>query len=563
MSQRTLLPMRLSRPVVLVAAALETLALRWWNGSSDGKVKLSSLALSFGLFVIGNFVVCVLYFTFIYPFYVSPTRNLPTAADRHWLLGHMLQLWSAPGGRCSRTWNKEVEHDGLLRFFMPFNIERLLAISPQAVADITVHNAYDWEKESVVRSALSTVTGVGLITSEGDEHQRQRRHMQPAFAFRLVKNLYPVFWDKSREVVQALTKRVRGGEAQMYVTPWASRVTLDIIGMATMGHDFSAVRDPDNKLVAQYTRVFEDQSLLRIFLALGKLMPQWMIFKLPVKRIRRFDDAMDAIRRVCQELIEEKRAKLREQEKDKTIEPDVDILSTAIQSEQFTDEGLQNQLMTFFAAGHETTSASLTWAIYALCLNPAMQTRLRAEVRAHLPSVDDDDAPAPTSVEIDRLVFLNAVVNETLRVYPAVPVTGRFAVKDTMVMGMPVARGTQVAIPQWAINADKGLWGDDAEAFNPDRWIDVRDDGVATLNKTGGAKSNYAMMTFLHGPRNCIGAGFAKGEFACLLAAWIGRFEFELVDKTLMDPEKLKIGGGVTIKPKDGLHVIAREVPGY
>lgn len=96
--------MRLSRPVVLVAAALETLALRWWNGSSDGKVKLSSLALSFGLFVIGNFVVCVLYFTFIYPFYVSPTRNLPTAADRHWLLGHMLQLWSAPGGRCSRTW---------------------------------------------------------------------------------------------------------------------------------------------------------------------------------------------------------------------------------------------------------------------------------------------------------------------------------------------------------------------------------------------------------------------------------------------------------------------------
>lgn len=443
---------------------------------------------------------------------------------------------------------------------MFFNQERLLALSPKAVADITVANAYAWEKQTVVRTALSTITGIGLITSEGDEHRRQRRHMLPAFNFRHIKDLYPVFWDKSREVVQAMTKST-GGEGRLYVSHWASLATLDIIGMAAMGRDFSAVRDPTNPLVAQYTSVFEGQSILRVFLALGLVLPQWLIEELPVKQIRKFRDASRTIRRVCQELIEEKRAKLEAQKADKTAQPDVDILSIALESGQFTDEGLQNQLMTFFAAGHETTSVSLTWAVYALCLNPAVQTRLRAEVRAHLPSVDDASA-ALTSVDFDRLPYLNAVVNETLRLYPAVPVTGRIAVQDTTVLGVPVARGTPVTIPQWAINVDTKLWGDDAMAFNPERWLDTRD-GVATLNPTGGASSNYALATFLHGPRSCIGAAFAKGEFACLLAAWVGRFEFELVDKELMDPAKLKVKGGVTIKPLDGLHVVARVVPGY
>ncbi|XWW96138.1 hypothetical protein V2A60_004109 [Cordyceps javanica] len=568
MSRIMALPRRLSWPAVTATAALETLVHRLYSqdAAAANQLKLSSLALSFGLFWIANVFVCALYFTFIYPFYVSPLRHLPSPGGRHWLMGHMPQLSKSAPGECSRTWNKEVEHDGLLRFFMFFNQERLIATSPKAVADITVANSYVWEKQSVVRMALSTVTGVGLVTSEGDEHRRQRRSMMPAFQFRHIKDLYPVFWDKSREVVQAMTRTLDGGaEGRLYVSHWASLATLDIIGMAAMGRDFSAVRDPDNKLVRQYTRVFEGQSLLRVFLVLGTVLPQWLIEELPVPRIREFRDAMRAIRSVCQELIDEKRAKLRAQKRDAAAAADdVDILSIALESGQFTDEGLQNQLMTFFAAGHETTSVSLTWAVYALCLNPAMQARLRAEVRANLPSVNDGAAArAVTSADLDRLPYLNAVVSETLRLYPSVPLTGRVAMRDTTVQGVAVARGTAVTIPQWAINVDRGLWGDDAEAFDPDRWLDARADGTCALNNTGGAASNYAMSTFLHGPRSCIGAAFARAEFACLLAAWVGRFEFELVDKTLMDPRKLKVKGGVTIKPEDGLHVIARVVDGY
>ncbi|KAJ3481184.1 hypothetical protein NLG97_g7889 [Lecanicillium saksenae] len=172
----SLLPRHLSWPGVTATAVLQTVALRLYatNGVTNEALKISSLVVPFALFWIGDLFICALYFTFIYGFYVSPTRHLPTVGGRHWLMGHIPQLYNAPPGECSKTWNKTVPHDGLLRFFMFFNQERLLAISPKAVAEITVANSYAWEKQGVVRNALSTITGVGLVTSEGDEHRKQR-----------------------------------------------------------------------------------------------------------------------------------------------------------------------------------------------------------------------------------------------------------------------------------------------------------------------------------------------------------------------------------------------------
>lgn len=440
--------------------------------------------------------------------------------------------------------------------------------SPKAIAEITVTNSYAFEKPMSTRRTLTSITGHGLIVTEGDEHRMQRRNMMPAFTFRHIKDLYPVFWDKTREGVKAMTAAVKGQEGELVVSSWASRSTLDIIGMAAMGRDFGAIRDPENALVKKYTRVFDSQSLMSLFMLLGLFMPRRMVEEFPLRSVREFKDGARSIRQVCDDLVKEKRAKLHAEKskpKDAQQKVEVDILSVALESGHFSDEGLADQLMTFFAAGHETTSASLTWAVYALCRHPAVQTRLREEVRANLPSVDDDEGGAAvTSVDIDRLPYLNAVVNETLRLYPAVPLSAREAVQDAVVQGVRIPRGTTLTLPPWAVNVDRTLWGDDADQFNPDRWIDRREsDGVEVPNNTGGASSNYAFFTFLHGPRSCIGSSFARGEFASLLAGWVGQFEFTLVDQELMDETKLKVKSGVTIKPEDGLRVVARVVPGY
>lgn len=378
----------------------------------------------------------------------------------------------------------------------------------------------------------------------------------PAFSFRHIKDLYPVFWDKARESVTRMTAAMstpsapnEGPSDVLEVANWASRATLDIIGVAGMGQDFNSLANPDNELSQIYGRIFAASRGGRFGQLLGIVFPMWLLRRLPFKRNLEIDDAVVTLKRICYELIATKRAKM---EKAGGTSSDVDILSVAIESGGFSDEDLVNQLMTFLAAGHETTASSMTWAIYLLCKHPDVQKRLRAEVRSALPSVSDPNTQV-SATDIDHIAYLHAVCSETSRVFPPVPMTFRVAAHDDTIVGHPIPKGTTVVLAPWATNVSTELWGPDAAEYNPERWM-----GNGKAN-TGGADSNYSYLTFLHGPRSCIGQGFAKAEFACLLAAWVGRFEFEFAD-----PEfELELQSGVTTRPKGGLKVRAKEVEGW
>jgi len=141
--------------------------------------------------------------------------------------------------------------------------------------------------------------------------------------------------------------------------------------------------------------------------------------------------------------------------------------------------------------------------------------------------------------------FLSAVCNETLRLYPPAPSTVRQAVVPTTICGVPIAKGTLVTIPPWAVNRSRALWGADAAKFIPERWLEGNNAA------TGGADSPYAFLTFLHGPRSCIGQSFARLEMKCLLALLITRFSFE----TAYPDQKVGIAGFITIKPAGGLRL--------
>lgn len=131
----------------------------------------------------------------------------------------------------------------------------------------------------------------------------------PAFAFRHVKELYPVFWSKSREMVERLqeasnssvptseTKNAPGQDPEksaadatvhapgaVEVAKWSSRATLDIIGQAGMGQDFEALRDPDNKLNMHYQNVFSFGKNAKIWQIAGFFIPFWILKRIPVSR---------------------------------------------------------------------------------------------------------------------------------------------------------------------------------------------------------------------------------------------------------------------------------------
>ncbi|KAH0595801.1 hypothetical protein MHUMG1_06349 [Metarhizium humberi] len=378
----------------------------------------------------------------------------------------------------------------------------------------------------------------------------------PAFAFRHIKDLYPVFWRKAREVVQAMSATANSdGIATLDALDWANRCTLDIIGLAGMGVDFGSIQDPTNPLATTYKSLTGTQGQAGLLGILLILLPAWLANRIPLRSNNVIHNANRTIRNVCKDLIRDKKRRMANKER-----TDVDILSVALESGLFSDENLVDQLMTFLAAGHDTTASALTWATYILSCYPDVQTRLRDEVRERLPRLDAD--ADITSVDIDKMPYLNAVCNEVLRFFSPVPRTSREAVEDTTVQGYPIPKGSVVLLSPWATNVDQNLWGGDALEFKPERWLasDAMDTKSAS---SGGASSVYAFLTFLHGPRSCIGASFAKSEFACLLAAWVGRFEFDLVNDEMRDKEKLVVRYGVTARPKGGLPVRARVLPGF
>jgi cytochrome P450 len=374
----------------------------------------------------------------------------------------------------------------------------------------------------------------------------------PAFSFRHIKDLYPTFWSKAREVTDAMAADIRKqpspeNEGAIEVGGWASRVTLDIIGVAGMGHDFNAIENPESELNTCYRTVFVPSRGSQIIGLIGLVLPGWFLRNLPLKQNRILQGARSLIRNTCFDLINEKRKKL-----EKGEDRGRDILSVAMESGGFSDEDLVNQLMTFLAAGHETTASAMMWAIYLLCKHPEIQKRLREEIRTNLPGVTDATSTV-SSAEVDKVAYLHAVCNEVMRFFPPVPLTLRIAANDSTILNHPIPKGTTVILSPQAINLSPELWGEDAGEFNPDRWM-----GPGRANN-GGAESNYSMLTFLHGPRSCIGKDFAKAEFAVLLAAWVGRFEMEFEDKDYV----LNIAGGITSKPKGGLRVKVTELDGW
>lgn len=375
----------------------------------------------------------------------------------------------------------------------------------------------------------------------------------PAFHYRHVKDLYAIFWSKSREMTEAITKIVNEkGPAQnvedgpvIEMGSWASRATLDIIGLAGLGQDFNAIQDPNTELNKTYRTIFGlPLSNSPILAILGQILPSWILHRLPFKRNIEITTASMKIRSICRDLVRLKKERISAQK-----DSGIDILSVALQSGGFTDENLVDQMMTFLAAGHETTATAMTWAIRILAQHPEIQSRLRAEIRTQIPPLSDTLTPVTASM-LDALPFLHAVCNEILRIKPPVVVTVREAACDTIIQGTFIRKGTGVILSPYAVNMSTSLWGADPQAFNPDRWLG---------NKNGGAESNYNFLTFLHGPRSCIGQAFAKAEFACLLAAFVGRFEFVSENPGA----ELEIQGGITNKPRNGVPVKVRLVEGW
>jgi cytochrome P450 len=269
----------------------------------------------------------------------------------------------------------------------------------KVLSEVLVAKAYDFEKEPQGRKLLRLVLGDGLVVAEGDTHRFQRKNIQPTFHFRQVKALYPVMWAKAIEMTQCIKADMasfgrKSDESVVEMNQWASKATLDIIGVAALGREFNTLNNSDDELQSIYEWIFHFDRQRILWAVLHNFIPRGVMEWVPWDVERKITSKTSRLRQIIREFVRNKRENM----KGELIES-VDILAYLIRSENFSDDELVDQVLTFLAAGHETTSSSFAWVLYVLAKEPRYQKIVRNELREATKSDQIDDSNIASMLE--------------------------------------------------------------------------------------------------------------------------------------------------------------------
>jgi len=430
----------------------------------------------------------------------------PRAPDTMTAFGRMMAMRDSAIG----TWGQRAYEEDIVqgRFF---GRSSFILNTPDAIRHVLVDNYENYVRTPAAIRVLRPVLGEGLLIAEGRAWKYQRRTLAPAFTPRAVTPLVPHMIAATDETIAKLLA-ASGGPVDLRGA--MQRMTLEIAGrtMFSFGMDRhgAALRD----FVMEYGQRLARPHFLDLLLPLGWPSPQDFSRARFRKRWTRF---------VAMLMAERRAAGKTEGAPPRDL---FDLMGAARDpetGESFTDEQLGDQVATMILAGHETTATALFWSLYLLALDPATQVQLAAEVPG---------AIVNGALDIERLKFTRAVVDETMRLYPPAFLIARAAAAPDTIAGLPVKKNDVVLVAPWLLHRHEKLWRD-PNAFIPARFM-----------PPAPPPDRFAYLPFGVGARVCIGAHFALVEATLALAKMIGAFRVELVDKEPVIPV-----GVVTTQP--------------
>jgi cytochrome P450 len=485
------------------------------------------------------------YVSYIYPFYISELRHVPTVSG-YPLWGQFFTIITEECGVPQRRWFKE--HGPIIRYFFPFAAERIAIADDKAIHQMTIRNPYNYPKPVRAKLWMVRILGEGVLLAEGDEHVHQRKALAPGFSIASIRALAPVFWEKSLLLSKLWKEEMIESRVQtksIEVLEWLNRTTLDIIGQAGFGTDINSLENPQTPIRQAYRLVFAFDIGSRILHGMQAFIPSTKY--IPAKMNRDIEVARNIILNKATDIIQEKQG----QAEADTKHNDIIALISRDNLKKKTDgeeglslETMRDQVMTFLGAGHDTTATGVAWTLHLLAKYPKIQSRLREEIRQYMPWLFHKktryDPIELAKVDADQLPYLDNVCRESLRYIPPIPMTVRESINDDKLGPYFIPGGTIVYVLANSINRLPLYWGPTADEFDPDRWEDLP--GTYTKN---------AFMTFLQGPRGCIGRKFAETEMKVILCCLLSLYTFE-PDKSMEDPEELKMWR-LVLRPRDGV----------
>lgn len=380
-----------------------------------------------------------------------------------------------------------------------------ILFEPEDIEHVLVKNSKNYQKNKFLK-AWDSFFGQGLLTSDGDTWKRDRKMIQPLFHREKI-TIYTQFMEA---VSRARYSSWKVGECKV-INKEMNALTLDIFMRSILGVEL----DPEKERIVEHA--FDHCMAYFHFTAnpLGLILGS-----LPSPMKKNYEQGIQVLHEIIEEILKEKRPLALSS--DSTAK---DLITTLIRAKDDAGQGLtdieiRDQLMTFFQAGHETTSLTLGYTMHLLSTYPEVQKKLREELR--------------NISQLSELPYLKAVVQEAMRMYPSSWMLGREAISEDTIAGQPVPKGSTVVVPIWAYHRDPKYYAD-PEVFKPERWTPEFQKSLP--------RTKYIPFGF--GSRMCIGSVFALYELQYAIGHLYHRFGTELVSDPI-----IQVNPSVTARPK-------------
>ncbi|KAJ4432916.1 hypothetical protein ANN_15173 [Periplaneta americana] len=443
--------------------------------------------------------------------------------------------------------NKDKPYLGLFSFDQP----ALFVIDLALVKDILVKDSHAFADRILsVDESLDPLNSKIMFTLKGQKWKHVRQNLTPTFTSGKMKKMFYLVDNCAKQLVQCIDDTTFKGANALTVKPMMDRYVMDVISRCAFGLDSSSLQHEDAEFSRNMRRAFHFSSLKSFVNLTTFFAPEIQ----SILRVKIMDQEVESfLRDVVWGAV-----RFREQNDMEHHDFFAHIMKLRtkgfVRGEEdmfrFEGDNFVAQAFLFFAADFDTSTATLTFALYEMSQNPDVQQRLRMEIEdvlaTHGPEVSYD--------AIQKMTYLEMVMSETHRKYPIVPFLDRKCVSDYTLLSpsgkeaLVISRGTGIMIPVTGFHYDPEYFPD-PERFDPERFSEENKKSIP----------RFSYLPFGDGPRSCIGMRFALMQNKAALIHILRNFQVVPCEDT---PKKLKLNPkAFLMEPQGDLNLLLKKLP--
>lgn len=434
-----------------------------------------------------------------------------------------------------------------------------VVLSNAAVFEDVLQKQFNiFEKGPAGRMIAKDMFGEGIFGVDGVQWLHQRKTASHLFSLHMMRDIMEnVIVEETSVLCDMLDDACRSPGTQFEIKDLMDRLSTEVFVRIAFGIKLGCLR---NKQKGEFLEFFEAFSHCPVVIHARIHQPMWLW---RLKRLlnvgleKQLKKDMKILNDKIYELIEKSVANKSANNAHASQQKDLISLFIANEGSEYKDSDgktvrvettpqlVRDVAFSFIGAGRGTTAHTFSWFFVMMNRYPDVKQKVRDELQAQLPELCSGAKRVATTEDVQKLVYFEAVLKESLRLNPPAPTNARTANQDTTLSdGTFLRAGTRVILPTYAASRMTWIWGNDACEFKPERWIDPATGKILVM-------SPYKFLVFHAGPRMCLGIKLAMMELKIVLATMMSRYDIT----TLRDPFEITYATSISLPIKGSVYV--------